>query len=90
MNRDTMKYKKITSSKEYPKGILNMDDNDSISSVSDLLPCPNCGSKDIEYEFASSQGYVKCNECNHEGDYHPDAADPICSITAAYSAWNNR
>jgi hypothetical protein len=56
----------------------------------ELLPCSNCGSKDIGYEFSASQGYVKCNKCQHEGGYHPDAADPICSISAAYAAWNKR
>jgi len=32
-----MKYKKITYSKEFPQGLLNMDDHDSISSVNKRL-----------------------------------------------------
>lgn len=92
INRDTMEYKEIKYNSKYPRGVLNMDNNnhDSISGVSDLLPCPKCNSKDIEYEFSASQGYIKCNKCGHEGDYADEAADPICSITAANAAWNNR
>ena len=55
-----------------------------------LLPCPFCGSEDVEYEFSSSQGYIKCNTCEAMGAEVEEAADPECSVGAAIVAWNTR
>ena len=54
------------------------------------LPCPFCGSRNISYEFSSSQGYLTCLDCHAEGPKEEEAADPICSTNAAYEAWNRR
>jgi hypothetical protein len=69
---------------DYIKHINQVKKSDS------LLPCPFCKSIDVEYEFSCSQGRVKCNSCGVEGPEVSEAADPICSISAAKEAWNNR
>lgn len=56
----------------------------------DLLPCPFCGSTNLRYEFAGSQGYIECNECGTQGPCDERAADPHCDTDAAYEAWNRR
>lgn len=56
----------------------------------DLSPCPFCGSTNLRYEFAGSQGYIECNECGTEGPCDERAADPICDCDAACDAWNRR
>jgi hypothetical protein len=56
----------------------------------DLLPCPFCGSTNLRYEFAGSQGYIECNDCGTAGPGDERAADPICDMDAAYLAWNRR
>lgn len=56
----------------------------------DLLPCPFCGSTNLRYDFAGSQGYIECNECGTEGPCDEQAADPHCDIEAAYDTWNRR
>ena len=55
-----------------------------------LLPCPFCGSNNLRYEFAGSQGYICCNECCTEGPCDERAADPYCEPDAASAAWNRR
>jgi hypothetical protein len=55
-----------------------------------LLPCPFCGSTNLRYEFAGSQGYICCNECCTEGPCDERAADPYCESEAAVAAWNRR
>ncbi len=55
-----------------------------------LKPCPFCGSKDLEYEFSGSQGYIKCNSCYALGPEAAEAADPICDVDAAFDIWNKR
>jgi hypothetical protein len=55
-----------------------------------LLPCPFCGSINLRYQFSGSQGYIECNECGTQGPCDERAADPICDIEAANSAWNRR
>ena len=52
--------------------------------------CPFCNSNNVEFEISSSQGYVKCNDCDAMGPEVEDAADPICDIDAAIIAWNRR
>ena len=64
--------------------------SNAIKKSDSLLPCPFCKSIDVEYEFNCSQGVVKCNSCGVEGPEVSEAADPICSISAAKEAWNNR
>ena len=56
--------------------------NESIKS------CPYCGSKNVEYEFSGSQGYIKCNKCEMMGPCIEKAADPYCEIQPAIDAWN--
>lgn len=58
--------------------------------MADLLPCPFCGSTNLRYEFAGSQGYIQCDECGTEGPCDERAADPHCDIEAAEGAWNRR
>lgn len=58
--------------------------------MADLLPCPFCGSTNLRYEFAGSQGYIECNECGTEGPCDERAADPYCDYDAACDAWNRR
>jgi Lar family restriction alleviation protein len=58
--------------------------------MSNLLPCPFCGSTNLRHEFAGSQGYIECNECGTQGPCDERAADPICDFEAAYKAWNRR
>ena len=58
--------------------------------MTDLLPCPFCGSSDMRYEFCASQGYITCNECGTQGPCDERAADPHCDIEAAETAWNRR
>ena len=55
-----------------------------------LEPCPFCASSNLEYEFSSSQGYIKCNDCGVFGPEHPLAADPHCDVHAAELIWNRR
>lgn len=62
----------------------------AVKDIDRLKPCPFCGSKNLEYEFSSSQGYVKCNACGTLGPEDPQAADPICDIDAAFDIWNKR
>ena len=58
--------------------------------MTDLLPCPFCGSSNLRYEFCGSQGYIECNECCTQGPCDERAADPICDPGAACDAWNRR
>ena len=58
--------------------------------MTDLLPCPFCGSTNLRYEFAGSQGYICCDNCGTQGPCDEQAADPICDDDAAYAAWNRR
>jgi hypothetical protein len=58
--------------------------------MTDLLPCPFCGSSTLRYEFCGSQGYIECNECGTQGPCDERAADPICDLDAACDAWNRR
>lgn len=58
--------------------------------MTDLLPCPFCGSTNLRHEFAGSQGFIECNECGTVGPCDERAADPICDYDAAYAAWNRR
>ena len=58
--------------------------------MTDLLPCPFCGSTNLRYEFAGSQGYICCDDCGTQGPCDEQAADPICDHDAAYAAWNRR
>jgi Lar family restriction alleviation protein len=58
--------------------------------MTDLLPCPFCGSTNLRYDFAGSQGYIECNECGTQGPCDLRAADPICDDDAACDAWNRR
>lgn len=58
--------------------------------MADLLPCPFCGSTNLRYEFAGSQGYIQCDECGTQGPCDERAADPHCDIEAAEGAWNRR
>jgi hypothetical protein len=58
--------------------------------MTDLLPCPFCGSSNLRYEFCGSHGYIECNECGAQGPCDELAADPICDIQAADAAWNRR
>ncbi len=58
--------------------------------MTDLLPCPFCGSSNLRYEFCGSQGYIECNECGTQGPCDERAADPICDLDAACDAWNRR
>ena len=58
--------------------------------MTDLLPCPFCGSTNLRFEFSGSQGYIECNECGTQGPCDEQAADPICDMGAAYEAWNRR
>jgi hypothetical protein len=53
-------------------------------------PCPFCGSTNLRFEFAGSQGYICCDDCDTQGPCDERAADPICDIDAAYLAWNRR
>lgn len=55
-----------------------------------LLPCPFCGSINLHYDFTCSQGFIRCGECECTGPCAVEAADPVCSIDAAYVAWNRR
>lgn len=52
--------------------------------------CPFCGSTTIKYEFSGSQGFIECQKCLACGPCEEKAADPICSIDAAYECWNKR
>ena len=58
--------------------------------MTDLLPCPFCGSTNLRYEFAGSQGYICCDDCGTQGPCDEQAADPTCDHDAAYAAWNRR
>ena len=58
--------------------------------MTDLLPCPFCGSTNLRHEFAGSQGFIECNECGTAGPCDERAADPICDFEAAVAAWNRR
>jgi len=58
--------------------------------MTDLLPCPFCGSSTLRHEFCGSQGYIECNECGTQGPCDERAADPICDLDAACDAWNRR
>lgn len=61
-----------------------------VDECSELLPCPFCGSQNLKYEFSASAGYITCLECEADGPRDDDAADPHCSVDAAYAAWNRR
>jgi len=58
--------------------------------MTDLLPCPFCGSSTLRYDFCGSQGYIQCDECDAPGPCDERAADPICDGEAACNAWNRR
>jgi hypothetical protein len=58
--------------------------------MTDLLPCPFCGSTNLRFTFAGSQGYICCDNCGTQGPCDEQAADPICDYDAAYTAWNRR
>mgnify|MGYP000107764014 CR=1 FL=1 len=58
--------------------------------MTNLLPCPFCGSNNLRYEFCGSQGYIECSECCTQGPCDERAADPYCDTEAAQSAWNRR
>jgi hypothetical protein len=53
-----------------------------------ISPCPKCESKDVHYEFSSSQGYIICRNCDFNAGDVEEAADPICSTQAAIDSWN--
>jgi RNA polymerase subunit RPABC4/transcription elongation factor Spt4 len=52
--------------------------------------CPFCGSLEIKYDFAASQGYIVCTNCRACGPEDSRAADPECDIEAAFEAWRRR
>ncbi|MGT9852037.1 Lar family restriction alleviation protein (plasmid) [Vibrio parahaemolyticus] len=55
-----------------------------------LKPCPFCGSSNVGYEFAGSQGTIDCHSCGAIGPSVEQAADPHCDVDAAFIAWNRR
>lgn len=65
-------------------------ENQNVKNEVDLLPCPFCGSTNLYYDFTCSQGFIRCGECECTGPCDDEAADPICSVDAAYATWNRR
>ncbi len=53
--------------------------------MTDLLPCPFCGSTNLYYEHERPQGYICCSDCGAEGPCYGLPADKT-----GLQAWNSR
>lgn len=54
--------------------------------LTDLLPCPFCGSPHVELVCSWSAWFVRCNECDANGPTVTDGDDE--DVEKAKGAWN--
>lgn len=53
--------------------------------MTDLQPCPFCGSTNLYYEYERPQGYICCSKCGAEGPRDGGTSDETGRL-----AWNRR
>jgi Lar family restriction alleviation protein len=59
--------------------------------MTDLLPCPFCGSSNLHYEPDNNIcGVIQCQDCLAYGPVNLDSSDPFFYVQDAEKAWNNR
>ena len=58
--------------------------------MTDILPCPFCGSNEVHHEFDLPLVFIECSKCGTEGPRFQPSGAAICDHEAAHAAWNRR